>query len=480
MVQVSDVTRRSIEAIQADDRLYPLHLGDRYLLFRIDGFINRISKPLYDLLHGYQALPLEERLARIEAESGSTEALREEVSALAELTVDDTVPEYIPLERVGRKSLGGILLMITQTCNLACLYCYAGGGSYGQPTKFQSTDNALTIIDHLIERSGKRKVLRITFFGGEPLMNVPLIERIVAYCEQKAQETGKVFAYSLTTNGLLVTPEIAAFLKQHRFTVMVSFDGVKTYHDKYRPTVEGGGSFDAVKQGVRTLIDGGVGVQLRATVVREMVSKAFVDEAVSEAKALGVNRLNLTSVDCLRSDDNEMELRRAEYEVLNRVYRSVTDENIASASSEPVRFDPYGPMIKALATGKAVGLGRCGACNAMSAVSTDGRIYPCHRFVGMDDYQIGHVSSGGPDPEKVEEFFAKATAATYPKCRQCIARLICGGHCFFTVADAHGGFRPPSDGECENVRSGLLTAINYLMQLEEGPRQTAAAYLKRL
>lgn len=483
-VPVTTLARESVEALQADDRLYPLHFGERYLLFRIDGYINRISRNLYNLLHGYAHLELEERLSQIQAEAGAADVadLLDEVAVLARLSIDPNVPEFIPLETVGRKSLGGILIMITKTCNLACLYCYAGGGSYGQSTKFQSTENALTAIDHLIARSGVRKKLRVTFFGGEPLMNVPLIEAIVDYCAKRGAETGKTFDYSITTNGVLVTPEVAELLRRHRFTVMVSFDGVKSYHDKYRPTVDGGESFEAVKHGVRTLIDAGVPVQLRATVVREMVSREFVAEAVAQAVEVGVERINLTSVDCLRSENDDMELRRPEYEVLQQVYRSITEDNIAKAgeSDEPVRFDPHGPLIKALAHGKAVGLGRCGACNAMSAMSTDGRIYPCHRFVGMDKYQIGHVDTGGPDPEKVEEFFAKATEATYPKCRKCIARLVCGGHCFYTVADTKGGFRPPSDGECELIRAGLLSSIKYLLQLEELPREQAAAYLSSL
>ena len=257
-------TERALELIgrfRKDLRLYCLDFADRWVLFRIDGMIVRLSRPAFELLSAPDAI-VSDVMARICAEHG-TSSVASLVDELEELAKDgflsSDVPDFIPVHDVkNRRSLAGILIMVTQTCNLACVYCYAGGGSYGQPTKMQKTDNALLAIDQLIEKSGRRSDLQITLFGGEPLLNVPLIHRIVQYAEEQGALHRKRFSYSITTNGTLVTEEIARFFRKHRFSVLVSFDGVEWYHDKHRPTTKGAPSFQAVQRGIKTLVEAGI------------------------------------------------------------------------------------------------------------------------------------------------------------------------------------------------------------------------------
>jgi len=473
----------ALSRLRSNSKLYPLEFDGRWVLFRIDGMIVRLSKLAHALLSVDPNRNVRQIVADVEAAEGH-EALAECMAELCELAEsfenDADIPDYIPLNNILRRSPSGILIMISQTCNLACSYCYAGGGTYGQPTKLQKTENALEAIDQLIVKSVGRKELNITFFGGEPLVNFKLIERIVAHCQQKTVETGKKFDYSITTNGTLVTEDIARFFRTHKFSVMVSFDGVPWYHNKYRPSRDGSTSYDAVRAGIRRLTEARVPVRLRGTLVREDDITGIVAGAVEEAKALGALGMNLTAADCLRSEDRHLELTVEQKDELAAYYEGITRANIEKAAAghqEKPYFDPLGRTIKALTTGQAVGKGRCGACSGMAAVATNGTVYPCHRFVGMEEYKIGHIAAGGVDTSEVEKFFARASESAYPHCKSCMARLICGGMCFFTIADGKGGFTGPQEDDCNRARRGLRRAIEFVMDLEEMPRERAASYL---
>jgi uncharacterized protein len=359
--------------------------------------------------------------------------------------------------------------MVTQTCNLACAYCYANAGTYNQPTRYQQLGNAISAIEQLIVDSGATQHLTVTFFGGEPLIGFSLIKDIVSYCKSRESVVGKRFKYSVTTNGTLVTGEIADYFKNHGFTVMVSVDGAAQYHDSLRPFADGGGSFDRVKEGVRTLVTAGLAVQLRSTLVKEMVNRNFLIEAIGTTRSWGGTCLHLSPVDCTHIGSDLWALGPHEIAEMERLFESVTRRNIERAGNESIVFDPHAKMIEALAHGKAVGHGRCGACRGSAAVATDGPIYPCHRFVGMDEYTIGHVDTGGIDRAKANWFLQAATEAFREKCSACFARLICGGVCFHSAADGRGGFCAPDEKRCGSIRGNLRRSIGFVLELRDTP-----------
>ena len=478
---VTDVRLRALREIGADDRLYFLRVAEAPVLFRIDGMVLQTGPVIFDLCETWKDDEPAERIQRAQSvygEGEAADALDELVDLCRRGIVGSNVPNYIPRGVVKNSALSGILIMVTQTCNLACVYCYAGAGTYGQPTKYQTAEQALGAIDYLVANSGNRKRLRVTFFGGEPLLGFHIIKKVVAYCSEVAAAAGKAFDYSITTNGTIVNDDILQLLKEHRFTVLVSFDGIPEMHDKYRPTANGGASYEAVRSGIAAIVAAGIPVNLRGTLVKEMVNEETMRRIAQTAEELGAGRISLSAVDCLRNPTDEYALSPEDSSHYAEISHRITLENIENAGKgkRPV-LDSNATIVRALAKGDGVGMGNCGACGGMSAVATNGKIYPCHRFVGMEPYAIGDMASGGIDDGLRQQFFERFNEAGQTKCQVCMARLLCGGMCYFSVADKGGGFMAPPEEACENIRGSLKRAIGYLMLLQKLPREHARTYL---
>lgn len=474
--------KSALAAFNANKALYLLEIPTAAkVLFRIDGLVVQVSDVAFELLQGSRAC-LEGSLERALSTYGydSTMDAIDAILGAAESQIVKVEPP--PLKRPDPRKVQptGILIMVTQTCNLACAYCYAGGGTYGGKTKLMSEESALRAIDMMLRRAPGQKDFTVTLFGGEPLLNFPLVRRIVGYCDQLASDREVRFHFSMTTNGTIVTEEIIEFLKAKDFTLMISFDGIG--QDKYRPFASGDLSESLVHGNLQRLAAAGIPFQLRATLTKDLVKRETVENLVQIGRSLGNKKVMMSPVSETRNAvfpaNEELALDPADIARLQQIYKSVTDENIDAArqgSKEKAVFDPALDLVRALAQGKAVGLGRCGAGLGMSAASTDGSIYPCHRFVGMKEYAIGTIEAG-VDPQKVEGFFSAADAANKEKCEVCFARQICGGFCFYNISDGKGGFVPPNEHSCESFRESVKSAIGTLLKIRELPPNEARQY----
>ena len=131
-----------------------------------------------------------------------------------------------------------LVMNLTNQCNLSCQYCYEFGADKvatpeGKP-KFMDLPTAKASVDFLLAQAEGRRSIHITFFGGETLMNFPLLKQVVAYATEKAHEKECHVDFSLTTNATLLTPAIIEFLSDNRIGVTVSMDGPKEMHDQLR------------------------------------------------------------------------------------------------------------------------------------------------------------------------------------------------------------------------------------------------------
>ena len=460
-----------VRQVQDNPSLYPLELEDeRFVLFRIDGLTIEVSQTLYDLLH-VDPSSLPPALEALRVRRGAEEVTGA-TTALIALASEVGLGEEPPLLRrpdPATSRPGGILIMVTQTCNLACTYCYADEGTYGGRQKLMSERNALKAIDLMLKRAPGRDRFTVTFFGGEPLLNFPVVRAIVAYCSAKAESSGVKFDYAMTTNGTIVTDEIIDFLLEHRITPMVSYDGPQ--QTKNRPFGSGESSKKLVEKNIRRLTDAGLRLRLRAPLTQEAISHEAVDGLVRLTTRLGAQSVVTSPASEIKNADLSQDPsslpQHDDGARIREIFKAATRRSIGLARSgirEEVKFDPYNRLIGALAGGKAVGLGKCGAGFGMVAASTDGRLFPCHRFVGMDGYEIGTVE-GGVDNERLEEFFVDAAAANEPSCSTCYARQICGGFCFYNMSDGDGGFNAPTQEECDGFRDGLRFAIGSMLHL---------------
>ena len=472
--------RRAVEHFENNNSLCLLEVpDDRYVIFRIDGVIAEVSFLVFKMLGSLAYLPAEERLCHLEREFGSAN-VKDAIAAIAELDQQFLEAAAVPLEEpdVSRAQPAGILLMMTQACNLACTYCYAGDGSYGSNQKVMPLTDALKAVDLMLERAPKRKSFTIVFFGGEPLLNFNGIRQVVAYCEEQESKRDLHFRYSMTTNGTILDDEIVAFLKEKSFELMVSFDGPG---QGSRPFADGRSSAERVRASLRRLADAGVHYQIRATLTPEMYCDKTVDELIRVGQSVE-REVIFSPVSPKKNqkfaDDIEPEANRDNYDWFQNACRKSTERSLASATGgekQQTFVDGNRRLIRAFLEGKARGFGRCGVCAGMVAASTDGRLYPCHRFAGMESYAVGDIENG-VDTNETSRFFKSVDDANEGLCEDCFAQQICCGFCAYGRADGEGGFVTPDADACEALRNRLKYSISVLLRLQDLPPENRGAF----
>lgn len=153
------------------------------------------------------------------------------------------------------RKLSMMTLQLTQDCNLRCKYCiYAESETSRQRThtrKKMSWEMAKKAIDFLWNHSVDSPKINIGFYGGEPLLEFSLLQKIVEYCRKRF--SGKTLTFSITTNGTLLDDEIIYYLAEHEMQVMISLDGPKEVQDKNRVFVDGTGTFDVIVANIRKI-----------------------------------------------------------------------------------------------------------------------------------------------------------------------------------------------------------------------------------
>jgi uncharacterized protein len=159
------------------------------------------------------------------------------------------------LEIFLQRKLEKITLQLTQNCNFRCRYCiYSGSSNSRQRThsnKRMSWQTAKAAVDFLWNHSVDSSKVNIGFYGGEPLLEFPLMKKVVDYSER--QFLGKNPTFTLTTNGTLLTAEILHFLQDHNIKLIISLDGPKEIHDKNRVFADGRGTFDSVMKQIELI-----------------------------------------------------------------------------------------------------------------------------------------------------------------------------------------------------------------------------------
>jgi uncharacterized protein len=351
--------------------------------------------------------------------------------------------------------LTNLALFLTQTCNLRCVYCYGEGGEYGG-RGVMSEATALAAVDWLLASSFDEKTIYVSFFGGEPLLNFPLLQLVVAYAKEQATLRGKEVKFGMTTNATLLTDEIIAFLVREEISPLVSCDGPPEVHDRQRPFRNGRGSYARVHANVQRLRAAFPKLTGRATVCAGSDPFA-VRGALEEAGFTTCYLAPASPVVChetgaadpqgqaaegsLPAAEQMLAYQRAEVAQLFDVVR----EQRLDAQAAPGRQ----MMLAALAGGRKVHAG-CGVGRGMRAVAVDGSVYPCHRFVGLEEKRLGHISdyrAGALND------YHRALVENLPLCRSCWARYFCGGGCFYDNRARTGDMQHPDPEACREMQT---------------------------
>ncbi len=383
----------------------------------------------------------------------------EQVNALKEsgkLFAPDTFASMAG--KLKKKTAGvvkALCLHIAHTCNLNCSYCFASQGKYHGDRAVMSFEVGKRALDFLIENSGTRHNLEVDFFGGEPLMNFQVVKDLVAYARSIEKEKGKNFRFTLTTNGVLVDDDVIEWANCECSNVVLSLDGRKEIHDRYRVDYAGNGSWDKIVPKFQRFVEarGGKNYYMRGTFTH--ANPDFLKD-IQQMLDLGFNELSMEPVVCAADDPSA--LTDADLPVVMEQYEKLAELMLKKdKEGKPFTFYHYmidltgGPCIYKRISG-------CGSGTEYMAVTPWGDLYPCHQFVGEEEFKLGNIWDGVTNKEKQNEF-AACNVYAHPECQNCWARLYCSGGCAANAYHATGGVTGVYEYGCKLFRKRMECAI---------------------
>jgi uncharacterized protein len=354
-----------------------------------------------------------------------------------------------------------MVMNLTNQCNLSCTYCYEFGEDKvatpeGKP-KFMEMDTAKTSVDLLFAQSAGRQTVHITFFGGETLMNFPLLKGVVAYANEKAAEQGRSVDFSLTTNATLLTPQIIEFLSVNQIGVTVSMDGPPDLHDKLRVFANGRGSYDIIEPRVRALI---ANHRTRPITARVTLTSGVTDvvRIYRHLKQdLGFHEIGFAPV--TTSPDRLYAIGEKGMDGVLEQFHILADEWLEYAlRGEMHGFSNVSDTIAELVQGVNKSH-PCGAGLGLVGVGPSGDIAPCHRFVDSDTHALGHVSTG-IDRSKQHDFLSRGHINSKYDCHSCFARPLCAGGCHHEAYVRYGDTGHANLHYCDQIRDWTSTCLN--------------------
>lgn len=369
------------------------------------------------------------------------------------------VSRYIPVNA----PVKALCLHVAHDCNLRCKYCFASTGDFGQGRKIMPPDIAKKAIDFVIARSGVRHNIEVDFFGGEPLMAWDTVTQTVDYARSLEEKYNKKFRFTITTNGLLLDEDKRKYINENMDNCVLSLDGRREVNDEFRKTVAGTGSYDTIVPKFKALVDErdpNLDYYARGTFTSHNLD--FAEDVLSIADA-GFDRLSVEPVTAdpgCGYDLTEDDLPKIEAE-----YDRLTDIMLErKKEGKPFTFFHFmvdldqGPCVVKRLRG-------CGAGYEYVAVTPDGDIYPCHQFVGKDEFKQGSVLDQSFNMD-IAQTFAGMNIYSRPKCQKCWAKFYCSGGCSAANYNMNHDMNDSYDLGCEMERKRLECAI-YLKAMDK-------------
>ena len=348
-----------------------------------------------------------------------------------------------------------LCLHVAHTCNLNCAYCFASQGKYHGDRAVMSYEVGKRALDFLVENSGSRRNLEVDFFGGEPLMNFDVVKKLVSYARSIEKEKGKNFRFTLTTNGVLIDDDVIEFSNKEMSNVVLSLDGRKEVHDRYRVDYSGKGSWDKIVPKFQKLVEArqGKNYYMRGTFTHQ--NPDFLND-IKTMLDLGFNELSMEPVVCAKGDPNE--LTEDDLPIVLEQYDKLAELMIEKeAQGKPFTFYHYmidltgGPCIYKRISG-------CGSGTEYMAVTPWGDLYPCHQFVGDEKFKLGDVFNGVSNFD-IQKEFKDCNVYARKDCKDCWAKLYCSGGCAANAYHSTGSVTGVYEYGCKLFRKRMECAI---------------------
>jgi uncharacterized protein len=378
---------------------------------------------------------------------------------------EDRVPRVLPMMPF---PLTTMVLNVTNQCNLACTYCYEYGEDkivdteHGKQSKFMSEATARESVEFLMRESSR--VAHLTFFGGETLLNFPVLQSTIAYARTRAAELGKEIDFSLTTNATLLRPDIIEFLAENRVGVTISIDGPRDLQNKFRVFHNGAGSYDIVAPKIKELLrrHRTRPIGARVTLTSGNIDVVRIYRHLTEE--VGFWEVGFAPV--TTSANQHYAISDTGFDAMLGQFRTLAQEfSEHVAANRHHGFSNVKDTLEEIHKGVSKAY-PCGAGLGLLGVSTDGDVALCHRFAGSDAHKLGTVKDG-IDRSAQASFLEQHHIADKTDCSRCWARPLCSGGCYHEAHVRYGSTARPNLHYCEWIRGWTDTCLRIYGELSE-------------
>ena len=450
--------------------------GNYYVLDVNTGAVHVVDELVYDILEDERIRNKKDVLAALKGkydEEDISEAY-DEIQELAEEGViysEDKYEEIAHGSMDDRDYIKAICLNVIHGCNLRCKYCFADEGEYHGHGGVMSVETAKKAIEYVIKRSGPRKNIEIDLFGGEPTLIMDKLKEVIAFARENEEKWGKNIRFTMTTNATLLTDEMMDYMDKEMGNIILSLDGRKEINDMTRIKADGSGSYDDIVPNIKKMISKrtkGKTYYVRGTFTRNNTDffndvQAMLNEGFRE----------ISIEPFVLEDGHNLSLREEDLPTIYENYDKLYEE-MRRRMHEGDEFTFYHFMID-LQGGPCVykRISGCGAGFEYVAITPQGEVYPCHQFVGKEEYKLGDIYEDTFNTELAKKF-KKAHIYNKPKCRECWARFYCSGGCQANNVAFNGDMNIPYEVGCKMQKKRIECAIALKAEQLEMQRENEA------
>lgn len=437
--------------------------GDKYFVLDVNtGAVHVVDELVYDILDDDK---LKEKVDIINELKGKydEEEISEAYDEIQELVKEEVLYSPDQYEEIAHSSMDdrdyikAVCLNIIHGCNLRCKYCFADEGEYHGHKGVMSVETAKKAIDYVIKRSGPRKNIEIDLFGGEPTLIMDTIKEIIKYARENEAKWNKNIRFTMTTNATLLNDEMMEFMDKEMGNIILSLDGRKAVNDKVRIKPDGSGSYDDILPNIKKMISKrtkGKTYYVRGTFTRDNVD--FYEDVVSMLNE-GFREISIEPV--VLEEGHPLAIREEDLPEIFDNYDKLYNEMARRKREGKDEFTFYhfnidlqgGPCVYKRISG-------CGSGFEYVAITPQGDVYPCHQFVGKEEYKLGSIFDDTYDVELGKKF-KKAHIYNKPKCRECWARFYCSGGCQANNVNFNGDMNIPYEIGCKMQKKRIECAI---------------------
>lgn len=437
--------------------------GENYFVLDVNtGAVHIVDELVYDLVHDEGMKNKEETLKNL-SNKYNEDTIIEAYDEIMDLIKDGLLYSEDRYEDIAHGSMDdrdyikAVCLNIIHGCNLRCKYCFADEGEYNGNKGVMSIETAKKAIDYVIKRSGPRRNIEIDLFGGEPTMIMDTVKEIIQYARENEKEWKKNVRFTMTTNATLLNDDMIEFMDKEMGNIILSLDGRKCVNDNVRIKVDGSGSYNDIIPNIKKMIS--KRTPGKTYYVRGTFTRANTDffEDVQAMLNEGFDEISIEPV--VLEDGHPLALREEDLPEIMKNYDKLYEDMVRRKKEKDGEYNFYhfnvdlngGPCVYKRISG-------CGAGFEYVAITPQGDVYPCHQFVGKEEFKLGTIYDDTYNKDLGKEF-KKAHIYNKPKCRDCWARFYCSGGCQANNFSFNGDMKIPYEVGCKMQKKRIECAI---------------------